>query len=56
MVKELTERIDVIPETVINWEKGNLKPTRRHLEGLRAVLGLGVEVAGSNQGDRQSHS
>ena len=56
MVKELAERIGVVPETVINWEKHNLKPTRRHWERLRTVLGLGGEVLGSIQGDRQSQS
>ncbi len=34
MVKELAERVGVVPETVINWEKRNLKPIRRHLERL----------------------
>ncbi|MBI3996645.1 MAG: helix-turn-helix transcriptional regulator [Candidatus Omnitrophica bacterium] len=29
MVKELAERVGVVPETVINWEKRNLKPTRK---------------------------
>ena len=56
MVKELAERIGVVPETVINWEKHNLKPTRRHWERLRAVLGLDGEVSGSRQGDHQSQS
>ena len=56
MVKELAERIGVVPETVINWEKRNLKPTRRHGERLRTVLGLDAEAMGLNQIDRQSHS
>lgn len=30
MVKELAQQIGVVPETIINWEKRNLKPTRRH--------------------------
>ena len=50
MVKELAERIGVVPETVINWEKRNLKPTRRHWEQLRAVLGLDGEVAAAGSG------
>lgn len=56
MVKELAKRIGVVPETVINWEKRNLKPTQRHLERLQAVLGLDAEAVGSGQGDRQSQS
>ena len=56
MVKELAERVGVVPETVINWEKRNLKPTRRHWEQLRTVLGLNGEVAGFSQVDRQSQS
>jgi transcriptional regulator with XRE-family HTH domain len=56
MVKELAERIGVVPETVINWEKRNLKPTRRHLERIQAVLGLDVEAVGLSQRDSQSHS
>ena len=56
MAKELAQKIGVVPETVTNWEKRNLKPTRRHLEGLRAVLGLGAETAGSRHSDRQSQS
>ena len=56
MVKELAERVGIVPKTVINWEKHNLKPTRRHWERLRTVLGLGGEVLGSIQGDRQSQS
>lgn len=49
MVKELAERVGVVPETIINWEKRNLKPTRKHCERLRAVLGLDAEAVGSNQ-------
>ena len=56
MVKELAEHVGVVPETVINWEKRNLKPTRRHWERLQAVLGLDVETVGSGQGKPQSHS
>ncbi len=56
MVKELAQRIGVVPETVINWEKRNLRPTRRHWERLRAVLRLAEEVAGASSGDRQSQS
>ena len=56
MVKELAERIGVVPETVINWEKRNLKPTRRHLERIQAVLGLDVEAVGLSQRDSQSHN
>ncbi len=56
MVKELAQRISVVPETVINWEKRNLKPTRKHWERLRAVLGVDVEAVGLCQGDRQSQS
>ena len=56
MAKDLAEHIGVVPETVTNWEKRNLKPTRRHLEGLRVVLGLDAETAGSSQRDRQSQS
>ena len=51
MVKELAERIDVVPETVINWEKHNLRPTPRHLERLREVLGLNAQAARSSHGD-----
>lgn len=51
MVKELAERVGVVPETVINWEKRNLKPMRKHLERLRVVLGLEAEVVGSSQTD-----
>ena len=50
MVKELAERVGVVPETVINWEKRNLKPTRRHMERLRAVRGLDGEATASDQG------
>ena len=56
MVKELAERIGVVPETVIIWEKRNLKPTRKHVERIRAVLGLDAETVGSSQTERQSHS
>ena len=56
MVKELAERIGVVPETVINWEKRNLKPTRRHREQLRAVLGVDAEAMGLSQVDGQSQS
>jgi len=56
MVKELAEQIGVVPETVINWEKRNLKPTRKHVERIRAVLGLDAETVGSNQTEHQSHS
>jgi len=56
MVKELAEQVGVVPETVINWEKRNLRPTRRHWERLRAVLGLAEEVAGASSGDHQSQS
>lgn len=51
MVKELAERVGVVPETIINWEKRNLKPMRRSLERLRAVLGLEAEATSS--GPRQ---
>lgn len=47
MVKELAERVGVVPETVINWEKKNLKLMRRSLERLRAVLGLEVDPTSS---------
>jgi DNA-binding transcriptional regulator YiaG len=50
MVKELAERVGVVPETVINWEKRNLKPTRRHSERLQAVLGLEGEATTSDRG------
>jgi len=56
MVKELAKRVGVVPETVINWEKRNLKPTRRHWERLQMVLGLDAETVGSSQHDRQSQS
>lgn len=56
MVKELAQRVGVVPETVINWEKRNLRPTRRHLERLREVLGLDAEAVGSSQTEHQSHS
>ena len=49
MVKELAERVGVVPETVINWEKRNLKPMRRSLERLRAMLGLEVEATSSGR-------
>ena len=49
MVKELAQQIGVVPETIINWEKRNLKPTRRHLERLRAVLELDGEATASGQ-------
>ena len=52
MVKELAERIGVVPETVINWEKRNLKPTRRHREQLQAVLGLDAATVGLSQNGR----
>ncbi|MBI3319892.1 MAG: helix-turn-helix transcriptional regulator [Candidatus Omnitrophica bacterium] len=50
MAKELAEQIGVVPDTVINWEKRNLKPTRRHWERLQAVLGLDGEAIASDQG------
>ena len=56
MVKALAEHVGVVPEPVTNWEKRNLKPTRRHLERLREVLGLDGEVMGLDQSDRQSQS
>lgn len=56
MVKELAQQVGVVPETVINWEKRNLKLTRSHRERLQAVLGLDGEVGGSSQGERQSQS
>ena len=56
MAKELAQKVGVVPETVTNWEKRNLKPTRRHLDGLRAVLGLDAETTESSQSDRQSQS
>jgi ribosome-binding protein aMBF1 (putative translation factor) len=56
MVKELAERVSVVPETVINGEKRNLKPTRKHVERIRAVIGLDAETVGSNQAERQSQS
>ena len=56
MVKVLAERIGVVPETIINREKRNLKPTRRHLERLRTVLGLDAETVRSSQRDCQSQS
>ena len=56
MAKELAQRISVVPETVTNWEKRNLKPTRRHLERLRTVLGLDAVKTESSRAQPQSHS
>jgi len=43
MVKQLAGRLGVTPDTVINWEKRNLKPMPKQAKRLRAVLGLNVE-------------
>jgi ribosome-binding protein aMBF1 (putative translation factor) len=56
MVKELAKCVGVVPETVINWEKRNLTPTRKHMERIRAVLGLNADTVGSSQRGRQSQS
>ena len=53
MAKELAQRISVVPETVTNWEKRNLRPTRRHLERLQAVLGLDGEATTPDRGWRR---
>ena len=56
IAKELAPKVGVVPETVTNWEKRNLKPTRKHLERLRTVLGLDAVKTESSQAQPQSQS
>jgi DNA-binding transcriptional regulator YiaG len=36
--------IGVDEMTIVNWEKGRTKPTRRNLEKLRVILGFGSSI------------
>jgi len=37
--RDLAKMIGVDEMTIVNWEKGRTKPTKKNLEKLRAVLG-----------------
>ncbi len=37
MLKELAALVGVSPDTIINWELRNVKPTDKSLEKLRAL-------------------
>ena len=39
-IKELAGLIKVTPDTIINWELRNVKPTCRNLITVRRLLGL----------------
>lgn len=49
MVKQLAQRLGVTPDTVINWEKRNLKPMPKQVKRLRAALGVAIEPTDSSQ-------
>jgi DNA-binding XRE family transcriptional regulator len=38
--RDLAKMIGVNEMTIVNWEKGRVRPTKRNLEKLRAVLGF----------------
>jgi len=52
MVKELAERLGVTLATVISWEKYDRTPMPEQMERLRAVLGVAIEPAESDQHGR----
>jgi ribosome-binding protein aMBF1 (putative translation factor) len=37
---DLAKRLHVDEMTIVNWEKGRTKPTRKNLEGLQKLLGI----------------
>ena len=40
MIKELAALVGVSEDTVINWEKRGIQPTRKSLATVQAVLGI----------------
>ena len=42
MIKELAALIGVSEDTVINWEKRGIQPTRKGIAALQAVLGISL--------------
>jgi DNA-binding XRE family transcriptional regulator len=42
--KDLAKMIGVNEMTIVNWEKGRTKPTRKNLKRLRAILGFELPV------------
>ena len=38
--RELAKKIGVNEMTIVNWEKGRTKPTKRNLEWLKKLLGI----------------
>jgi DNA-binding XRE family transcriptional regulator len=38
--KDLAKRIGVSEMTIVNWEKGKTKPTKRNLEKIKEILGF----------------
>ena len=39
-IKDLAKMIDVTPDTIINWEKRNVKPNRKNLEKIKTKKNL----------------
>jgi ribosome-binding protein aMBF1 (putative translation factor) len=39
-MRDLAKMIEVNELTIVNWEKGRTKPTKKNLERSRAVLGF----------------
>jgi transcriptional regulator with XRE-family HTH domain len=37
---DLAKRIGVSEMTIVNWEKGRTRPTKKNLEALRNLLGI----------------
>ena len=40
LIRELATLVGVSPDTIMNWELRNVKPTEKGMEGLREVLNL----------------
>jgi transcriptional regulator with XRE-family HTH domain len=38
--RDLAKIIGVSEMTIVNWEKGRTKPTKKNLEGLQKLLGI----------------
>jgi transcriptional regulator with XRE-family HTH domain len=56
-VAELARRIGVAERTLRHWERGTMRPTRRHAQALARELGVPVEalgIDGANQDDPRS--
>jgi DNA-binding transcriptional regulator YiaG len=43
--RDLAKMIGVDEMTIVNWETGKTKPTKKNLERLKTILGSGLEPA-----------